>query len=613
MNIQLQFSPPARARPGIFAKILLSLILLAFLVGGCFLTFEILKSTAAAFATSRWNATPCQITRARLPEKSPYKCNIAYTYDVAGKTYTSHNIYDGYNGSEDFYDAEKIIERFPVESRRSCLVNPADPTQSGLMPPGFATTLLLPLPLLFILISLAGLVAIWRYKPVPAFPTAASPVLARRNSKILQAFFWGIFFLAGAGAAAWSAAILQRGIAAGQWTQCPAQIRSASVVAHTTHDKHGDHVNYAVAVLFHYDYLGRKHASSRYQIVSSASSDPAEAQQIVDTLLQHKSTVCYVNPNDPDDAVLDRHFARPLLLAGLCSLLFMTVGGFGLFFLIRQARIDHRRDLEHHLATPQAGPVALRPGLSNTLRFAILLFPTLIWNAVVVVAALAVIPPWLTGHGDLAPTLIVALLAVVGIWLFLVALGNTRLLYYPACHLTISHLPLVPGQPADLHWQFHGDTQRLARIQFILAAYRAAPIYHPAAVHKAAFKPDLAPVYKTTLLETTKPAQIPLGRLTFAIPPTLDAAPLDPAHASGVHIGAVESSAAQPQYIAADDAALTAVQHAANNSSAINPSDIASSPAPALNPASLSWQIELDADLDSPSQLQEQFPLRLAP
>lgn len=50
-----------------------------------------------------------------------------------------------------------------------------------------------------------------------------------------------------------------------------------------------------------------------------------------------EQAVCYVNPNDPTEAVLERGFTNELYL-GLIPLIFVLVGGSGLFFTLRGSR-----------------------------------------------------------------------------------------------------------------------------------------------------------------------------------------------------------------------------------------------------------------------------------
>ena len=65
------------------------------------------------------------------------------------------------------------------------------------------------------------------------------------------------------------------------------------------------------------------------------------------------------------------------------SILFMGIGGSGVFWVLRQARSAHHAKILAHLSPAQTGPAELKPAMSANLKFAAILAPALFWNGIV--------------------------------------------------------------------------------------------------------------------------------------------------------------------------------------------------------------------------------------
>jgi hypothetical protein len=87
---------------------------------------------------------------------------------------------------------------------------------------------------------------------------------------------------------------------------------------------------YRVSILFHYRYHDTNYTSSHYQFSSGSSSGQAGKQRIVDQYPPGRETVCFVNPADPAEAVLDRGYFGEMAY-GLIGLVLALVGAVGLF------------------------------------------------------------------------------------------------------------------------------------------------------------------------------------------------------------------------------------------------------------------------------------------
>jgi hypothetical protein len=544
-SFQFEIGARSRGSATVGQKLFISLIMLGFIAGGGFLTYEATKDFASVIASRSWQPTSCTILRSRIPEKSPYQFAVSYSYNFNGTPFTGQLLYEGYAGSEDFYDAQKIRERYPKGSTSTCLVNPADPHQSALQQRSLWRGLVILFPLLFVAVGVGVLYLIWRKAPPPR---SNVPL---RHPKFVLGLFFGVFFIAGAAVLGFFIPSLLRGLAAKNWPQAPAVVVQTGVASHTTHSKNGSHTSYNVTVLFHYTYQGQRHASSRYQLVKSSSSSYADQQNIADALLRQKNTVCYVNPADPDDAVLERSFGAAVAASGLMSILFMGIGGFGVLWVLRQSRNEHRAKILAHLSPVQSGPAELKPALSANLKFAAILAPALFWNGIVSVFLCAIIPELQRGRIDLVfPLIFVSVFALIGLALLVAALRKSAMLFYPCGRLGIDHHPLRLGQPAQLHWEIAGRHDRITHLKLRVTGFRSTQV----PIGLPAFR-RLIPFWSKDLLDTTRPAEIRTGHCPLLIPP---------------------------------DALPTPVET-----------------------GTIWWAILLDADISKPADLQEEFPIQV--
>jgi hypothetical protein len=70
---------------------------------------------------------------------------------------------------------------------------------------------------------------------------------------------------------------------------------------------------------------GKKYRSNRYDFMTGSSSGYQGKKELVDKYLKLKHTVCYVNPESPGDAVLNRDLTWRYGI-GLFALIFVAVG-----------------------------------------------------------------------------------------------------------------------------------------------------------------------------------------------------------------------------------------------------------------------------------------------
>ncbi len=496
--------------PGILPKLFISLIFLAFLVGGSFLEYKIASDFSETLATHFWTATDCTIDAAGIDEKLPYQLDVSYSYTFNGQNYSSNVLSNNYKGSTDYYDVQTLFDRYTPGSAAICRVDPRVPNRAVLQTRSLWTGFSILFPLIFIVIGGGLLYLTWR----PARTLRLNP--APRSISCIRCWPPGysapLFFAVGVAVQAIFIPTVLRGRAAQTWPAEPCVISHARVASHTSNGNHGSHTTYSVEVLYHYHHDGKRYGSSRYAISNSSSGDYNSASRQADNLRRQRNTECYVNPLDPADAVLSRDYATGAAVMAITSAIFMLFGAGGMILTHRQAKNDHLAKLEEHLAGNARTAKILKPATSTRLKFFIGLVATLIWNGFVVLLACIVY----SRHGAQQTQIILFLVVFGTVGLFLVGttLRNARQLFYPIPHLTLTTHPLRAGETSEIRWDWLGPNNRITRLKLAVAVYTL-----PNNQIGYGNLRTQSPLWKQEILDATRPMDIQSGRHAFIIPP----------------------------------------------------------------------------------------------
>jgi len=133
--------------------------------------------------------------------------------------------------------------------------------------------------------------------------------------------------------------------AAEDWEEIPCVVISSKLVEHvsrTTETGGHDHTKFhEIEVEFRYQYQGNEYTSDRYDLSDVSSGEKDWKQEVVDELGTGTETVCYVNPEDPKQAVLTREFTLSPFGA-IPPALFVLVGLAGMAMVV-SVFFDSRR------------------------------------------------------------------------------------------------------------------------------------------------------------------------------------------------------------------------------------------------------------------------------
>ncbi|MBK7878771.1 MAG: DUF3592 domain-containing protein [Planctomycetes bacterium] len=116
------------------------------------------------------------------------------------------------------------------------------------------------------------------------------------------------------------------------WIARPCTILEASTERHTSGKGHG---TYGAHVSYRYELAGVEHTGTRLSFAEVHTSDPDDAREVAARYPVGTTVTCFVNPEDPTEAVLDRS-ASGVWLPTLVGVVFLVLGP--LIFVLRKLR-----------------------------------------------------------------------------------------------------------------------------------------------------------------------------------------------------------------------------------------------------------------------------------
>jgi hypothetical protein len=303
--------------------------------------------------------------------------------------------------------------------------------------------------------------------------------------------FFGIFFLAGCG---FFYGFFVRPalniMEARGWVERPCVIESSQVQSH----RGDDGTTYSVDILYRYSVDGREYKSSRYHFMGGSTGGYRGKQDIVRRHPPGRETICYVNPANPNEAVLVRGWT-PDMWFGLIPLVFVAVGLIGIIFALRKARTagavtspisrGARAAGVSSVATPSPltrgsglparhdeGPADLKSRGTPLGKLIAVIFFALFWNGIVSVFVVQVIKGWQRGGGGFMekwflPVFLIPFV-LIGLGLIGAVLYQFLLLFNARPRLRVSSRTVRLGDAVDLEWRLEGRTRSVERLRILL-------------------------------------------------------------------------------------------------------------------------------------------------
>lgn len=269
-------------------------------------------------------------------------------------------------------------------------------------------------------------------------------------------------------------------LTAQSWVATPCVIESSSVEIHDSDDGN----TYSIDVTYRYTYDGRTYRGDHYAFSDVATSGRKGKQRIVDAMPPGSAATCYVNPDAPGEAVIERGWTNDLWF-GLFPLLFLGVGLAVMFAGVRQWRrrgsavslsagarqVDWLPDVKH---TIEGGHVVLRAQHSPLAKFLGFTFFALFWNGITSVFVVMAVKSHLDGDPEWFLTIFIIPFVLVGLVLIGVMGHQFLAMFNPKFELTLDAAEAKPGDVLQLSWRIHGAVGRLRRVRIELVGEETA-------------------------------------------------------------------------------------------------------------------------------------------
>ena len=255
------------------------------------------------------------------------------------------------------------------------------------------------------------------------------------------------------------------------WIEVPCVITSSTVEQHSGEDGY----TYTIEIGYTYFFDGAELAGDRYDFDLSSNNERDRCDEIVRRYPVGLDTICYVDPDHPEDAVLDRQYGS-YLWVGLFGFIFMAVPIFIMVIALRSQRArsgprsirspgrSRKSAVAVEVPTPEStGFLELKRESSRGQKAFILCFAALFWNGIVSVFLFQAVG---MGGGVFSWGMMLFMVpfVLVGIGIIGAAGHSLLALFNPRATLTLRRAELSPGDEVEFAWEFTGRVEKLERL-----------------------------------------------------------------------------------------------------------------------------------------------------
>ncbi len=476
--------------PGVGSRLFITVFFLFFFGMGSVFAWLVAREAVAGVRTWMWPKAECQIIRSNVRETDSrgrktgdFYINVEYQYAFKGQNFVSDQFRLRAAAYQDYGKVERLVQGFPTGARTTCYVNPKQPAEAVLERGSLLFPALIFFPLIFVGIGAIGIYSAW--SPSSRTAIESRPISDRASGARGKGLAMGVFALFAIVGMGMFYGITVRTslmvLKARNWPTVTCTVVSSQVRTHS--GNHGS--TYSVDVLYAYRMNGRDYKVNRYGFMGGSSSGYAGKQAVVSRYPPGARVICYVDPADPTQAVLERGFT-PIMLIGLLPLLFIGVGVLGFISFWRKSRRLSVGSISSGAGllcsgnvVPQvdentaAAALVLKPAASPLGKFFGILCVSLFWNGIVSVF-LVVLFSGKSGHFQwflglfLIPFVLIGLGMIGAVGYFFLSIFNPR--------PRITVIPGVPhlGDSVRLEWELSGRTEVLKDLRLSVTGQEEA-------------------------------------------------------------------------------------------------------------------------------------------
>jgi hypothetical protein len=441
--------------------------------------------------TYRWDEAPCELLSCEIKateseKNNPFTFHVNYRYTLDGTTYLGDRYQlEPLTGDDYTKFAHKRRDLLNSgDGGISAWVDPDDRT-SAILQRGnlwlYALMMLFPLPFLAV-----GIGVIWfsirsgREAKSTSVSSSSSTLSKKTSSKAgrrVGAILFGVFLLVGLGLS-WPLGILpiRNAASAKSWIETPCKIIWSRVVTHEGDD--GD--TYSVDIFYEYEADGELQRSNRYGFVGGSSSGRSGKQAIVRRYPRGSQQVCYVDPDDPLEAVLKPELGASIFLA-IIPAIFALIGGGGLAAMWIGGRKETRKSNLLGPTRDREGDTfggtssrTFRPGGKRLVAFFIALGIALFWNGITSVFVWEAIQSFRRDSPEWFLTIFIIPFVLIGLVMICAVIYTLAMQFNPRPILTLTPGSPALGQSLSVEWKISSGAYRLRKLRLLLVGKEKA-------------------------------------------------------------------------------------------------------------------------------------------
>jgi hypothetical protein len=329
---------------------------------------------------------------------------------------------------------------------------------------------------------------------------------AKANAGCVFVFF-GIFSLAGAAMFCLIfAPVAYHVIQARSWPAVRCRIVSCKLVA----SGGGHNPAYRVAITFKYEFGGHDYQSNRYEFMTDSSSFGASDKRAAVKRLRHGTwATCYVDPDHPDHAVIDRSWTSTTTFILIFSLVFMSIGILVPKFIIKRIK-TFSSPIPAQEQVPR-GEFVLKPKMGPVAGLVTAMFMAVFWNGIVSIFVYQFLRG---GDRSLGSGIFLTPFVCIGLGMVVWVVVRFLALFDPRPQLRLANGYLTPGATTELRWQFTGRYDRISRLRMSLQG-REEATYQAGKNSNTVSKTFV----DSALFDSTRGVEIQKGKAKLTIPP----------------------------------------------------------------------------------------------
>ena len=441
--------------------------------------------------TYRWDEAPCELLSCEIEAKEsdrnhPFTLQVEYRYTLDGTTYLGDRYQLEPRTSDDYTElARKRRELLNSgDGGIRAWVDPDDRT-SAILQRGnlwlYALMMLFPLPFLAIGIGVAWLAIRARreQKSSRVSSSKSSSEMSDKAGRRVGIIVFGVFLLVGLGLS-WPLGVLpiRNSVSAKSWIETPCKVIWSRVITHEGDD--GD--TYSVDIFYEYEAGGELQRSNRYSFVGGSSSGRSSKQAIVRQYSARSQQVCYVDPDDPLEAVLKPQLGASIFLV-IIPAIFALIGGAGLSAMLLHGRKESRatglldtahdsnRSFDRNRLREQGGDESSKtfsPGGKRLVAFFVILGIALFWNGITSVFVWQAIESFRTGSPEWFLAIFITPFVLIGLCLIVGVIYTLATQFNPKPVLTLTPGTPTLGQALSVEWKIRSGAYRLRRLRLLL-------------------------------------------------------------------------------------------------------------------------------------------------